>query len=167
MTTPLDSLNPLARAALLGAATGIRSQLPLALLARAASRGEIALGEATPAPLAWLRHPKAAPLTRFSAVGETIGDKLPFVPARSKPGPLLGRVALGGLVGALASQAEGAAVLPGTLVGAAAGGLLAVAATKIRAAGVKRTGLPDPVWGALEDAATLGIGLAAVPTRRA
>lgn len=160
MTTPLP---PLARAALLGAATGIRSQLPLALLARAAGKGELG-GEESPSP-AWLRHPRTGRLTALSAVGETIGDKLPFVPARSAPGPLLGRVAFGGLVGWIAMRAEGGDALSGAAVGAAAGGLLAVAATRVRAAGVERTGLPDVVWGAAEDAVTLAVGLAAIPGR--
>lgn len=159
------STTPLARAALLGAATGIRSQLPLALLARAASARTIAPGDAAPA--SWLRHPRAAPLTTFSAAGETVADKLPFVPARTQPGPLLGRIAFGGLVGAIAMQAQGESALPGALAGGAAGGLLAVAATELRAAGVKRTGLPDIAWGTLEDVVTLGVGLAALPGRRA
>ena len=162
MTIPLP---PLARAALLGAATGIRSQLPLALLARAVSRGELG-GEGSPPP-AWLQHPRTARLTALSAVGETIGDKLPFVPSRSSPGPLLGRVAFGGLVGWIAMRAEGEGALPGAAVGAAAGGLLAVAATKLRAAGVERTGLPDIAWGAGEDVVTLAVGLAALPSPRA
>ena len=162
MTTTLP---PIARAALLGAATGIRSQLPLALLARAASSGTLATGDAAPA--SWLRHPRAAGLATFSAAGETVGDKLPFIPARTQPGPLLGRIAFGGLAGAIAMQAQGESALPGALAGGAAGGLVAVAATKLRAAGVKRTGLPDVAWGALEDVVTLGVGRAALPGRRA
>ena len=154
-------LTPLARAALLGAATGIRSQLPLALLARAAAHGELVGGE-TSSP-AWLRHPRTARLTALSAIGETVGDKLPFVPARTKPGPLLGRVVFGGLVGALAMRAQGEDPLGGALAGAAAGGLLAVVATKLRAAGVKRTGLPDVLWGTGEDFVTLAVGLAGLP----
>jgi len=155
-------LPPIARAALLGAATGIRSQLPLALLAQAAARGDLGEDESSPA---WLRHPRTGRLMVLSAVGETIGDKLPFVPARSAPGPLLGRVAFGGLVGWIAMRTEGGDALPGAVVGAAAGGLVAVAATKVRAAGVERTGLPDIVWGAVEDVVTLVIGLAAIPGR--
>lgn len=159
-------LPPLARAALLGAATGIRSQLPLALLAQAAARGDVGEDESSPA---WLRNPRTARLLVLSAVGESIGDKLPFVPARSAPGPLLGRVAFGGLVGWIAMRAEGEDALPGAAVGAAvgaaAGGLLAVAATKVRASIVERTGLPDIVWGAAEDVVTLAVGLTAIPGR--
>lgn len=161
MTTALP---PLARAALLGAATGVRSQLPLALLARAVSAGTLAGGDSPPA--SWLRHPRAATLATLSAAGETVGDKLPLIPARTRPGPLLGRIAFGGLVGAIAMQAQGESALPGALAGGAAGGLFAVAATKLRAAGVKRTGLPDIAWGALEDVVTLGVGRAALPGRQ-
>ena len=162
MTIPL---NALARSALLGAATGIRSQSALALLARSASAGTLAAGDSAPA--SWLRHPQAARLTALSAIGETVGDKLPFVPARTEPAPLLGRIVFGGLVGAIAMQAQGEDALPGAIVGSAAGGLLAVVATRLRAAGVKRTGLPDIAWGAGEDVVALAVGLAALPSRRA
>jgi len=162
--TSTSSLPPLARSALLGAATGIRSQLPLALLARAASRGEITVGDG--APLGWLRHQRTAQLTAFSAIGETIGDKLPFVPARTQPGPLLGRIAFGSLVGAIATRAQGEAALPGAVVGAVTGGLLAVGATRARAALGKQTGIPDIVLGLVEDAITLGVSVFALPRHR-
>jgi uncharacterized membrane protein len=149
-----------ARALTLGLVTGMRQQLPFALLALAASRGQFDLGSGRLARQLGSAPGVAGALS--AAVAELVVDKLPFTPSRTRPGPLLGRVASGSLVGgAVLRDARGSAVLGATLgaVGAAAG---AVAGSRFRAAVDRRTSLPDPVWAGVEDLAALGLGLLAV-----
>ena len=47
------------------------------------------------------------------ALGELVADKLPFIPSRTSPGPLFGRVVLGALSGATLCAAAGHSVAVG------------------------------------------------------
>ena len=126
-------------AALLGTSAGMRTFTPAAVLV---ARG---------------RLPQDPPIRKglFIAAGvELIGDKLPFVPSRTKPLPYLGRVASGAYCGhRVAGQA-------GALVGAAA----AAAGTSI---GHQARKLPNKnssalVAALLEDALAIGAANLAV-----
>ena len=121
MTDNRDSPRVYATATALGAVAGMRTQLPLALLAFAARKGTFA-AKAGP-PLALLRTPAALPLLAASALGEMVVDKLPFTPSRLAPGPLLGRLVFGGIAGAAVAREGGQPVLAGAAVGAAGAGL--------------------------------------------
>jgi uncharacterized membrane protein len=102
----------------------------------------------------------------FSAVGEFVGDKLPFVPSRLEPGPLFGRMLFGGLAGvAIASEYRRSPML-GAVLGAGGAVVGARAGFHARVALGKASGVPDPVWGAVEDVAaiTLGMGVVHLPT---
>lgn len=137
-------------AALLGAATGIRAMGGLAILATS---------EAPPrgSPL---REPAVRATVLAAAAGEVLADKVAHLPARTEPGPLLGRMGLGALAGGLAARWTGRPTVAAALVGAGAAAATAWAATTVRGA-FARSYLPDE-WPALaEDGAVAAMGAAA------
>jgi uncharacterized membrane protein len=125
---------PLRAAAVLGAASGLRSFSGAAALAL---RGRPRAG--------WAR---AAIL--LLAGGEAMADKLPVAPPRSDPPGLAGRVVTGGAVGAATAGGRGARV----------GATFALASTyaseRARALLGRRTGIPDPALAVVEDAIAYG-----------
>ncbi|HET9094048.1 MAG TPA: hypothetical protein VFN36_03085 [Solirubrobacteraceae bacterium] len=128
-------------AALLGTAAGLRTFTPMALLA---ARGRLGT------------DPRLLRAVGLAAAGELIGDKLPFVPSRTKPLPLLGRMASGALCG---SRVAGSA---GALVGAGAG--FTAALVGYRARRMATGGMPALRAALREDtvaiaAAALGVAL--------
>src|SRR5690606_2486359 len=89
------------------------------------------------------------------ALGELVADKLPFVPARTDPPALLGRVGSGALCGAAVAGWRGEP----TAGAALAGTLGALGSTflfyHLRKAAGEATGVPDPAIALAEDAAAL------------
>ena len=153
------------RVAQLGIVAGLRSQLPFALLALAASRGEFAATGV--APLSVLRKPAVLPVLGLLAAGEFVGDKLPITPSRLAPGPLIGRLAIGAAAGAAVAAEAGRSVgIPAALGGAGAG-LGSFAGYRFRSVMGRVTGLPDLVPALLEDVLAVVLGVAAVWRRRA
>ena len=124
--------SPLAAAALLGLATGLRSFLPLAVLSttQAAPRGLRAL-------------------LLLLAATELVGDKLPQVPSRLAPVPLAFRLLAAGAGAAWLTRSRSRA----TLVLAGAAGALAGALLGFRARTLlpQATRTPDLPWAVLED----------------
>ena len=145
----------LARSFLLGITAGMRSQMPLALVAYAARQGQVSVGSGQ--PWRWLRSSKIGAITGVLAMGELVGDKLPATPSRLEPGPLGGRLVIGAVAGA--------AVMPGNRRSRALGALLGVVGAATGAYGgyqaralLGRSGnLPDPFWGVVEDGVAVGI----------
>jgi len=144
----------LPRVALLGAVTGLRSQVSLALLARAARAGRVAAAGSGPR---LLDSRPAAPLLLLSMAGEFVGDKLPMTSSRLDRGPLGSRLVLGALAGAVLRRSAGASMAPGVLLGALGAGAGAWAGYHARAWAGRSTGLADPVLGAAEDLVALGL----------
>ena len=144
-------------AATLGFVTGLRSQLPFALLATAANGGRFARRSGK--PLALLRSRGALVTLALAASGEIIADKLPFTPSRMNPAPLAGRLLFGGIVGSAVFRDGGQSAPIGALVGAAGAGAGSFAGYYARRSLVMATGFPDFVWAATEDATALGLGL--------
>lgn len=105
---------------LLGVSTGLRSFTPLAVAAWFAKSGKLPV---TGTWAAWIRHPAAVGLLTAAAAGEYVADKLPKTPNRTSPVPLIGRLTLGGVVGAVVATA-----LKRPLVGGIALGALGAAA---------------------------------------
>ena len=106
---------------LLGVSAGLRSFTPLATAAWFARAGKLPV-DGTWA--SWIKHPAAVGLLTAAAAGEYIGDKLPNTPNRTAPLGLAGRLALGGLVGAIVATALRRPIAGGVamgVVGAAAG----------------------------------------------
>ncbi len=100
---------------LLGVSTGLRSFTPLAVAAWFARMGKLPV---TGTWAEWVRHPAAVGLFTAAALGEYVGDKLPNTPNRTAPIGLFGRLALGGLVGAIVATAFRRPVERGIAMGA-------------------------------------------------
>ncbi len=148
------------RAATLGFVTGLRSMMPFALLSAAAQRQGSPAGFAAgqPAPLSILRSRGALVVTGLAAAGELVGDKLPFVPSRTQPGPLGGRVVVGALVGAAVCRDARLNPVVGALLGGGAAAASSYAGASYRKAATGATKAPDLVWALLEDATAVGLG---------
>jgi uncharacterized membrane protein len=145
-TAPASSV--LEHAAVLGAATGMRSTVALAALIMRSSDGLPAV----------LRHPAARRIAATADGAELLVDKLPGTPSRLDPPGLTGRLISASLAAAVLARSEHRGPIPSMLTASAA----ALAAAKIchdaRAALARR--VPDPVVAVAEDA--LAIGLAAI-----
>ena len=103
----------------LGAMTGMRSMMALAFVSDHAEKEK--RQKANPA-LHILTLPQTVTALKFMAAGEVIMDKTPFAPNRTDAVPLIGRLVLGGLVGAAVSKDK-------WIQGGAVGALGALAAT--------------------------------------
>jgi len=91
------------------------------------------------------------------AIGELIADKLPMIPKRTAPAPLMARVVTGGLCGACLCAAVGKSLLAGTLLGGMGGILGAFLGYRIR----RRLDLniKDLVVAVCEDLVAVGLAL--------
>ena len=141
---------------LLGVSTGFRSFTPLAVAAWFARAGKLPL---TGTWASWLRHPAAVGTLTAAAVGEYVGDKLPGTPDRTAPLPLIGRLALGGMVGAVVATAFRRPVAGGVamgVVGAAAG---TYGGFYLRRGLTKGAGLADLPVAISGDAATVALAV--------
>ena len=144
-----DALRTIAFAAI----SGVRSMAAPALLTRAASHGDVPGLRATPFGL--LGDDRAATILQTLMVGEMIGDKTPFIPSRTAAGPLLGRALSGALVGSALYVSRRRPGFNGALLGAASALAGVYAADRLRSATTQGLGLPDPLFGLLEDALVL------------
>jgi len=81
----------------IGLVTGLRSLTGPALVCWAAHLGWLNLEGSR---LTFMESTVATYAFSTMALGELIADKLPFIPNRTSPGPLFGRVVLGALSGA-------------------------------------------------------------------
>ncbi len=144
------------RTVALAAISGVRSMAAPALLARAASRGDLSGLRST--PFTYLGDDRAAWLLQALMVGEMIGDKTPFIPSRTAAGPLLGRALSGALVGSALFASRGRQTLSGALLGAASALAGVYTVDRLRSAATQGLGLPDPLFGLLEDGAILAGG---------
>lgn len=132
------------RAAGLGWITGSRAFLGPALVARQARHK-------------WLRR-----FAYLAAAFELVADKTPFLPSRTAPTLLAGRIVSGAGVARRVLRARGRAVAGGALaVGAAAAIAGAFVGLRFRLALTRRLGgsqLASAVAGAIEDAALITVG---------
>ena len=146
------------RAATLGFVCGLRSMLPLALLNWNGSREAEAALEAELIPAS----PLPRLLTTFLAGGELIGDKLPFIPSRLSPGPFIGRLAIGALVGGQLSYRFKRSPVIGALLGAASAGVAATCGATLRTQLAKKTRIPDFIVAIAEDTLAISLGISAL-----
>lgn len=149
-------MNLTARILGLGALAGMRTMSAPAVLVTylRRQRSESLEGSA----LQLLASPAAEWMTRLLAAGELAGDKVPGIPARTEPGPLLARALSGGLAGYALSAAHGASKGKGAVLGAAAAVTSAFAAYHTRKALVESLGVPDPAVALVEDALAVAGG---------
>jgi uncharacterized membrane protein len=160
----LPPLPPSARAVLLGFVTGLRSQVPVALLAIESQHGHFDPGAGRLARRFGSSEGVAGSLIGFA--GELVADKLPITPARTTPGPFLQRLATGGTVGAAVHYDAGRTRPLGILLGAAGAGAGAWAGTRARDFLAERTRLPNPLIGAVEDLFAVGLAYAVITAGR-
>lgn len=131
-------------------------------LARSAGYGVIAASRSLSAP-AWAATSIGLPgrgILRLLALNEMTMDKLPFLPARTRPLLFAGRVASGALAAGLTGPLDRSRYTPVEcmITGGVAAGLATVATYHLRRALTRLTRLPDPVIAVLEDAATIALG---------
>lgn len=157
-------LPPPARAVLLGFVTGLRSQVPVALLAIESQQGRFDPGAGRLARRFGSSEGVAGSLVGFA--GELVADKLPNTPRRTTLGPFLQRLATGATVGAAVHYDAGRSRPLGAVLGAAGAGAGAWAGTSARAFVAERTRLPGPLLGAAEDLVTVGLAVAVVGAGR-
>jgi uncharacterized membrane protein len=160
----LPPLPPPARAALLGFVTGIRSQVPVAILAIEARRGGFDPGAGRLARRFASREGMLGSVVALG--GELVADKLPMTPRRTTSGPFLQRLITGGTVGAAVHYDAGRDRALGAVLGAAGAGAGAYLATRARVAVAERTRLPQPLLGVAEDLFAVGLALAVIGTGR-
>ncbi|GAB2767367.1 putative membrane protein [Hymenobacter luteus] len=142
----------------LGAVAGLRSMTAPALLSsNLLTYHPHALAGS---PLRWLQKPLVAHGLKVLAASEMTADKLPQMPARIVPVSLAGRAAAGALVGATLYKINHDTPLTGALVGALAAVGATYAGYFLRKKATEGSGLSSAAVGGLEDALTLGVGLA-------
>jgi uncharacterized membrane protein len=133
---------------LLGAASGLRSQLAAATV--------VVRSDPSLPPMfrrAWTRRLMVA-----AAVGELVADKLPGTPSRLSPPGLAGRLALGALAAGLFAQTRQAPWLPAAAIGASSAAVAAKFGHDVRARLAHHA--PDPAVAVVEDALALGLAAA-------
>lgn len=153
-------LPPSARAVLIGAATGLRSQWGVAAVALTTPC------DATVPPASALARPWVKAATLAAAAGEFVADKHPDIPDRLSPRGLVPRLVLGALAAsALTARRHSGAPPLAAAGGAATAALAAVAGWQWRKHTPRPT-RPDPVAAALEDLAALALACTACSDRR-
>ncbi len=140
----------------IGLVTGLRSMTGPALVCWAAHLGWLNLEGSR---LVFMESTLATYSFSALALGELVADKLPFIPNRTSPGPLFGRVILGALSGAALCVATGHSLAIGAILGGAGGAMGAFAGYQARARLVKTSRLPDWVIALSEDLVAVGGGL--------
>ena len=96
------------------------------------------------------------------SAGEVVADKLPGIPARTAPGPLIVRALLGAVAGGAACSERRDNVAAGAIVGAGAALLAAYGFYHLRRWLTKEVGLPDAAVAVAEDTLALAVGRHAV-----
>ena len=140
----------------LAAIAGIRSMAAPALLAKTIGRGDV--GGIAGTPFAALGSGRIPALLEALMIGEMVGDKTPFIPSRTSAPAVMGRALSGALVGAAVSVSGQRSGASGALVGvlSALAGVYAI--DRLRSGAGQELGLPDRVFGLLEDGLVLSVG---------
>ena|ERR1700761_4401096 len=138
---------------LIGGICGLRSMTAPALIAWGARLGWLHLGSGF---FSFFANQISLIIFSLFAVGELIADKLPFIPPRTQPGPLIVRI----VFGALCAAALGVSASVSPVVAGIIGGLGAIAGSFAgynfrRALSSK---IPDLLLALVEDAVAVGGG---------
>jgi uncharacterized membrane protein len=138
----------------IGIVAGLRSLTAPAVVAWGAHLGWLNLHGS---PLAFIGSTTAVAILSALAIGELIADKLPMIPKRTAPAPLMARVVTGGLCATFLCAAVGSPLLAGTLLGGTGGIVGAFLGYGIR----RRLDLhiKDLVVAACEDLVAVGLAL--------
>ena len=133
---------------LLGAASGLRSQLGVATVV---ARSDSSLPQI-------LRRPLTRRLLRVAAAGELIADKLLATPSRLAPPGIASRLLLGALAAGLFAETQRAPWRPAAAIGATSAALAAKLGHDLRARLARHA--PDPAVAVVEDAVAVGLAAA-------
>lgn len=108
-------------------------------------------------PVSFMGSTTAVAILSVLAFSELIADKLPMIPKRTAPAPLMARVVTGGLCGACLCAAAAKSLLAGTLLGGIGGVIGAFLGYGIR----RRLDLhiKDLVVAICEDVVAVGLAL--------
>jgi uncharacterized membrane protein len=144
---------------LLGLVTGVRSMTPMAVLCWFAYLGHLPV-EGTWA--SWTAKLTIAIIFTVLAVGELIADKLPKTPNRTSPGPLIFRLVLGGLIGAIVAAGLNGAGIEGVILGVLGALVGSFAGFLIRREIVIRLGCKDWPIALVEDVSAIACAVLAM-----
>jgi len=137
----------------IGVVAGLRSLTAPAVVSWAAQWNWINLQNSH---LAFLGSIRAAWILTALAVAELVSDKLPFTPARTKPGGLLARIVTGGLCGAALCVTAGESAILGAILGAVGAVAGAFVGYELRRRLVTKRNASDLVVALIEDAVAIG-----------
>ena len=140
----------------IGIVAGLRSLTAPAVVAWGAHLGWLNLHGS---PLAFMGSTAAVAILSVLAVGELIADKLPKIPRRTAPAPLIARIITGGLCGACLCAAAGKSLLAGMLLGGIGGLVGAFVGYSVRRRLVNNLHIKDLVVAVCEDAVAIGLAL--------
>jgi uncharacterized membrane protein len=138
----------------IGFVAGLRSLTAPAAVSWAAHLGWLDL---TGTPLAFMGSTAAVAILSLLAVVEYAADLHPATPSRTAPGPLIARIAMGGLSGACLCLAAGSSVWPGVVVGGLAAVAGAFAGYQARTRLVAALGVKDRVVALSEDLVAIAL----------
>lgn len=141
---------------LLGVSTGLRSFTPLAVAAWFAQQGKLPVKHTW---ASWIAHPAAVAVLTTAAVGEYIGDKLPNTPNRTSAVGLTGRLALGGLLGAIVATAFRRPLVGGIALGTLGAAAGTYGGFYLRRGLTHSAGLPDLPVAISGDAAAVALAI--------
>ncbi len=140
----------------IGFVAGLRSLTAPAVVAWAAHIGWLNLNGS---PLAFMGSTIAVAIFSVLAIGELIADKLPWIPKRTSPAPLLARFLTGGLCAACLCAAAGQSLVVGALVGGTGGVAGAFLGYHVRRSLVTNLHIKDFIVAVCEDLFAIGLAL--------
>ena len=140
----------------IGIVAGLRSLTAPAIVAWGAHLGWLNLHGSS---LAFMGSTMAVAILSLLAVGELVADKLPTVPKRTAPAPLIARVVTGALSGACFCAATGKSLLAGTLLGGIGGVIGAFVGYSVRRRLVNVLHINDLVVAVCEDVIAISLAL--------
>jgi uncharacterized membrane protein len=142
----------------IGVVAGLRSFTAPAAVSWAARLGWIDLN----GPLSFLGSTIAVVGLSLLAVAEYVADLHPKTPNRTSPGPLLGRIVMGGISAAALTEASDRSALAGALLGGAGGlvGAFVGYQARTRLAGALKG--KDTLVALCEDLVAIGLAFAIV-----
>lgn len=144
---------------LLGAATGMRTFTPMAVICWFAYAGYVPV-DGTWA--FWVAKLVTAIVFTVLAVSELVADKLPRIPDRTSTGPLIARILLGGLAGGIVAASLNGSEFEGVILGVGGALVGAFGGYLIRREIVMRSGSKDWPVAVAEDLVTVGFAVLAL-----
>jgi uncharacterized membrane protein len=138
----------------IGFVAGLRSMMAPAAVSWAACLGWIELHGS---PLQWMGSRLAVVVFSVAALAELMADKLPKAPSRTAPGPLIGRIVLGGLAGAGLALSATRSWLTGAVLGGIGAVIGAFAGYGTRRRLVRALEARDALVAVVEDLVAIGL----------